>query len=874
MMSELLLRTKLSPPLVPQALVTRQRLLNNLDEGLLQPDGFGRRLTLISAPPGYGKTCLAVEWLQERHTHFAWLAIDEEDNDPVRFLVYLIAALQRVDPGIGSETQALLGSPQPPPPEVILTTLINEISAFDSPVIMVLDDYHLIRLPSIHQQMAFLVEHQSKCLHLVILSREDPPLPLHRLRARRQMLEIHQDDLRFSPEESLKFFNQVIEIQLGDQIVEALTLRTEGWITGLQLAAISLRYHPDVGKFVDSFSGSNRYVLDYLFEEVFQQQTPEVQSFLLATSILNRLTPPLCDALTGRHDGRLQLQMLEKSNLFVSPLDAERQWYRYQQLFADLLQHLLRLSDELSEPQLHMRASQWYWRNGHQREAVRHALATADWEYASQLIAECADSLLKRGEIATLLNWFAKIPERIIQTNLGIGLTYAWALMLSGQFKTAASILHQAEQLAQEDQTAIGGVAAAQVFLAQSLGDGKRLIEKSHQALALLPADDLTLRGNVALGLGIAYWHIGQLTAAQQALEEALQDCQGSDNFYGEISSRIFLARTLVVRGYLRQAFPELEALLQPAEKLPILPLIYLDLGTLHYEWDNLEDASRYFSQALESSQRIGNLEFQVVSMMLHALLILAQGDSEAALHTLERAGQIAQSRDVPARTQTRFIDLRLQFAIRLNDFETAQQLASQLSGGGDCHPFYRFLGLTGARLLLATGQRHTAAEQLATAVETARTNDWGYGLVAALALQAVVQEDASAGLEYLQQALSLAQSQGYLRTFADIGEPLVPLLQEAARCNLMPAYIGQIIGAMKGKTQLAFGSEKLVEPLSVREVEVLRLLVAGFSNREIAEKLVLSLGTVKTHIHNIYGKMEVRSRTQAIQRATELELL
>jgi LuxR family maltose regulon positive regulatory protein len=874
MMSELLLRTKLSPPLVPQALVTRQHLLNKLDEGLLQPDGFGRRLTLISAPPGYGKTCLTVEWLQEGRSSFAWLALDEEDNDPARFLLYLLAALQHVDPVIGSETQALLGLPQPPPAEVILTTLINEFSTLDSLVILVLDDYHLIQLPPIHQQMTFLVEHQPKCLHLVILGREDPPLPLHRLRARRQMLEIHQDDLRFSSDESLQFFHQVMQISLSDQIIKALTLRTEGWITGLQLAAISLRYHPDKQTFVDSFSGSNRYVLDYLFEEVYQQQAPEVQSFLLATSILNRLTPSLCDALTGRHDGSLQLQMLEKANLFISPLDDERQWYRYQQLFADLLQHLLRLSAELSESQLHMRASQWYWRNGYLRQAVRHALAAENWEYASQLIAECADSLLKRGEIATLLNWFAKIPESIIHINVGIGLTYAWALMLSGQFKTAASILRQAEQLAKGDRTAIGGVAAAQVFLAQSLGDGKRLIEKSHQALALLPADDLTQRGNVALGLGIAYWHIGQLTEAQQALEEALQDCQRSDNFYGEISSRVFLARTLAVRGYLRQAFPEFEALVQPAEKLPILPLIYLDLGTLHYEWDNLEDASRCFCQALESSQRIGNLEFQVVSMMLQALLILAQGDRGAALNALERAGQIAHSRDVPARTQTRFIDLRLQFALRLGDFKNAQQLASQLSGEGDCHPFYRFLGLTDSRLLLATGQRHKALDQLVVAVETARTNDWGYGLVAALALQAVAHEHTSSGLECLQQALSLAQPQGYLRTFADIGEPLVPLLQEAARRNLMPAYIGQITSAMKSKTQLAVGSEKLVEPLSVREVEVLRLLVAGFSNREIADKLVLSLGTVKSHIHNIYGKLEVRSRTQAIQRATELELL
>ena len=873
-MNELLLRTKLNPPQVPPSLVTRPRLLDRLDEGLIHTQGFGRKVTLVSAPPGYGKTSLVVEWLLQGECAYAWLALDEQDNDPVRFLVYLVAALQGANETLGAETQALLVSPQPPPPEMVMTTLINEISLQGVPLILALDDYHVIQLPPIHQQLAFLVEHQPECLHLVILSREDPPLPLHLLRARRQMVEIHQDELRFSPEESADFFNRVMGMDLKKQDIEALQQRTEGWITGLQLAALSLRNHAAVHEFVRSFSGSNRYVLDYLFEEVFQQQTDEVQSFLLATSILDSLTPALCDALTGREDGRAQLQALEKANLFITPLDSEGQWYRYQHLFADLLQHLLRISTDYQEAQLHLRASQWYWQNEHRREAVRHALAADDWNYATRLINESADALFKRGEIATLLSWFAKLPEHVIKTSADLNMNYAWARMLSGQHELAEQNIQQAEQLAEEDLTVLGEIAAAEVFLAQSLGDGKRLIEKSHQALELLPADNLTQRGNVALGLGMAYWHLGRLAAAQQALEEALPACQGSSNLYGEVASRIFLARTLALRGQLRQAFAELEALIQPAEKLPILPLIYLDLGSLHYEWDELDEAASCLKQALDSSQRTGNLEFQVIATMLLARLRLAQGDEGAALQTLEQADQLAHSGDVPGRTLARLTDQQIQFAIRTGNVGRAERIASQMMEYVDYHPFYRFLGLTQARLLLAAGKHSEAAELLTEMAERAQDNGWGYGLVAVRALQAIAAPNSAEGFEYLQQALSLAQPQGYLRTFADIGEPLMPLLQETAQRARMPAYIGQIISAMKGSGPLAIGRAQLVEPLSVRELEVLRLLVAGLSNREIADKLVLSLGTVKSHIHNIYGKLEVNNRGQAIRRATELELV
>jgi LuxR family maltose regulon positive regulatory protein len=872
-MSELLLETKLNLPLARQEMVIRPRLLARLEEGLIHPEGFRRKLTLISAPAGYGKTSLAIEWLQGLQVPCAWLALDEDDNDPTRFLTYLIAALGKVDEKIGSAPLAMLSSPQPPPIEALLTALINDLNNLGAPLILVLDDYHLIQTEVIHRQMNFLLEYQPDHMHLVYLSREDPPLPLHRLRARRNMLEIRQDDIRFSSQEAADFFNQLYGIDLSKEDVEALTRHTEGWVTGLQLAALSMQSHPDAHQFIESFTGSNRYVLDYLFEEVFQGQPEEVQSFLKTTSILNRLTPPLCDALTGGHDGHSQLLKLERANLFITPLDSTRRWYRYQHLFADLLQHLLRLSADPPEAELHKRASRWYWENGHQREAVRHALAGADWEYATKLILDSVDGMFKGGEIATVLHWFAKLPEGDIHVDVELCLNYGWALILSSQVKAAGEYLRRAEILAGDEQTTLGEIAAAQAFLAQYLGDGKQLIEKSHQALALLPEDDLDQRGIVALSLGIAYWHIGRMDEAQEALEESLPACRGSDNLYGETSARIFLARTLAVRGQLRQAMVEFEDLASIAAVKPVMPLVYLDLYSLHYEWNNLEDASIYLNQFKKRSQLIGNLEFQVIANLGQARLQLAQGDPAAATLCIEQASQLVGSADIPLRTKARYIDFKVQLALASGDLDSAQTVSHQLTVNVDYHSFYRFLSLTPARLLLASGRRAEAAELLTAAAQISKENDWGYGLIATRLLQAMAADTRDAALEFFAEALNLAHPEGFIRTFADTGEALVPLLQEAAQNGIHPKYIGHILSAIKGINRTTPDQTALVEPLSQRELEVLRLLVAGLSNREIAARLVLSLGTVKTHVHNIYGKLEVNNRAQAIRRATELHL-
>lgn len=872
-MSELLLQTKLNPPLARPEMVSRPRLLSYLNEGLMRPEGFSRKLTLISAPAGYGKTSLAIEWLQGSQIPYAWLALDEDDNDPVRFLSYLIATMGQIHNEIGARARAMLNSPQPAPVEAVLTVLINDLNGLETALILVLDDYHHIQSEQIHRQTSFLLEHQPNHLHQVYLSREDPPLPLHRLRARRDMLDIRQDELRFSIEEADDLFRQLINLELPKMDVEALTQRTEGWVTGLQLAALSLRNNADAHQFIKSFTGSNRYVLDYLFEEVFREQAEEVQIFLKTTSILNRLTPSLCDALTERTDGASMLQKLEKANLFIMAIDSTRRWYRYQHLFADLLRHLLRLTADPAEAELHGRACRWYWDNGHKRQAINHALAGQDWEYASKLILASVDEMFKSGEIATVLNWFGRLPEEIIQTNIGLCLNYGWALILSSQVRAAAEYLRRAERLAGEDQKAQGEIASAQAFLAQYLGDGAQLIKKSHQALALLPEDDLAQRGIVALGLGIAYWHMGRLDETQTALEEALPACIGSDNLYGEVSARIFLARTRAVRGQLRQAMVEFEEIAAQAELKPVLPLVYLDLYSIHYEWNNLEEAAQYLNQFKKRSQLIGSHEFQVIAELGYARLALAQGNPQAADQSIEQAGQLVNTADIPERTRARYIDFKVQHALASGDLDTARGLSAHLTTDVDYHSFYRFLALTPARLLLAGGQQTEAAKKLAAAAETAKENDWIYGLITALTLQAVAADTVEAALEYLAEALTIAQPNGYIRTFADIGEPLIPHLQKATQRGIHPEYTGQILKVIKGISRIVPAQTALIEPLSQRELEVLRLLVAGLSNREIATQLVLSLGTVKTHVHNIYGKLEVSNRAQAIRKASELDL-
>ena len=538
-MIDILLATKLSAPSLRKDIVSRLRLTERLEDDLLQNGRFGRRLTLISAPAGYGKTTLALDWVKRIGLPLSWLSLDETDNDPRRFITYLIAAMQQVNESIGQAASAMLQSPQPPPSEVMLTALINEIASVSQPFLLILDDYHVIHTSPIHQQLAFLLDHQPDNLHLVITTREDPLLPISRLRARGQVLEIRQDDLRFTAEETVEFLKNVMGLDLSLNEIAALERRTEGWIVGLQLAALSMQGRDDLPGFIQAFTGSNRFILDYLIEEVFERQSSDMKDFLLKTSILDRLSGPLCDVVAEQANSQELLELLEQANLFIVPLDQSREWYRYHRLFAELLRHRLRTSS-FAESELHQRASQWHEKNNFPSEAIQHALAARDWKHAADLISANNNPMLKRGEVMTVIGWFQSLPEEMLLSNPKLSFDYCWPLLLAARYDEAAPLLEQVERVAKDIPEFQGEVFAAQAYLARGQGNHALMVEKSQRALALLPKSSIDSRGIVAVNLGLAYWHMGQMGAAEEVLAEALDAGQATGNHYAALTALTF----------------------------------------------------------------------------------------------------------------------------------------------------------------------------------------------------------------------------------------------------------------------------------------------------------------------------------------------
>ena len=914
-----LLTTKLHIPPIRSELVSRPRLTERLNEGTT------RKLTLVSAPAGFGKTTLLSEWAaylrlpiadfrlsvdsaeianrkSQIQNRVAWVSLDKDDSDPARFWAYFIAALQTVQAEAGNAILAAFQSPQPPPIEMVLTTLINEIAAMPHHFALVLDDYHQIEAQPIHKALAFLLDHLPPQMHLVIAGRADPPLPLARLRGRGQLTELREDDLRFTPDEAAAFLNQVMGLNLSEQDVAALEARTEGWIVGLQLAALSMRGRQDVGQFVKSFTGSHRYILDYLIEEVFQQQSADVQDFLLRTSILNRLTAPLCDAVLDIRDWRLDigpaqaqypisniqypsyqmLEQLEAANLFIIPLDQERRWYRYHRLFADLLRHRL---DRVCEPKqvalLHAQASQWYETNVFPADAVHHALAAHDWERAATLVQDLSGSLLERGEVMTLLGWLRALPDEVVRARPQLCLECSWALILTGQLDAAESYLAQAEQAAQDDAPSLGGIVAAQAYIARTRGDARRTIELSQQALTLLPQYDLSARSVVAVNLGIAHWSSGHLTEAEQALIEADHAAQQSGNMYVRLTALSFLGTIQAARGRLHQAAELFRQATRLGGQSPAIAHAHIEFSALLYEWNDLEAAADHPQRGIELSQRGGNVEVQISGYRVLARVRQAQGDASAALAALQKAHQLARDHDVTPFVRARNAAYHVQIALAQDDVAMAMHWAEQVTEDADAFPVYSFLCLTPVRLLLAQNEKAAAARQLEALYEMAVGAGWQFGVVEVRVLQALAAPTPTTALSFLADALTLAQPEGYVRTFVDKGEPMAALLREAASQGIATDYVDKLLAAFGVWEYGGMGvlpplphTQPLIEPLSDRELEVLQLLADGQTNHEIAQALCVSINTVKTHLKNIYGKLGVHNRREAAAKARELDLL
>jgi len=875
-----LLKTKLNiPPIRPQ-LVSRPRLTERLKEGLKC------NLILISAPAGFGKTTLLSEWSRQSRPNIqtAWVSLDEGDNDPIRFWDYFIAALQTLQPAVGENALTLLHTTQTfpgqiPPIESVLTVLINDLANIRGEFVVALDDYHLIEAQQIHDGITFLLDHLPPQMHLVIATRADPSLPLAHFRGKGMMLEIGADDLRFTLDETVSFFQEMKALGLSTDDVCALNTRTEGWVVGLKMAALSMQRQPDIPEFLTSFTGSQRYVMDYLMEEVLQQQTKEVQEFLLQTSVLNRLTAPLCDAVTERKGSQDILRNLERGHLFIVPLDDSRQWYRYEHLFADILRHQQESTyGAENTAELHRRASQWYEDSNHPDEAIHHALVSRDWQKAAMLITERGKKKNQNGEFSTVANWMQLLPEEVIFSHPELCKLYIVAMQMTGQVDAVESILKTLEEAAQGDESIRDEIAVQQAMAAWRRHDYPLAGKLARKALSILPPDEHENRDVMNLILGWNYNYSGNFREAEPIFAEVYEAFRQSGSNFGAFSAFSGLVSIAWQKGQLRRAAEMCRQAIELAGPSPASVAPHILLSTVLYELNDLEAGVNHIQQVIELGQLIGTMQARVEIHDILACYRLAQGDESGFLEALEKADfearNIGDKPEIPPGHAARHI----QFALKQDDLVAASEWGSKLAEYAGFLPQY--LNHGPSRLLIAQGKKSEAAKELQVLYERAAQSE-AQGLMIVYRLcQALAAETEEAALEFLTDALTMAEPEGYIRTFVDEGRLLAPLLEKVISRGIKPEYAGKLLRIIEEEQHRKHvrrekGPVKIpYETLSEREMEVLLLLVAGFSNRQIAERLFISVGTVKTHVHNIMAKLEVSGRIQVIARARELNLI
>ncbi len=890
-----LLSTKLYIPPARLGLVPRSRLIERLNNGL------PGKLTLISAPAGFGKTTLLSEWIPHSPRCVTWVSSDEGDNDPTRFWVYFIGAVQKLQSNLGQNALILLQSPQPPPLELILTTLLNELATFPDDFALVLDDYHVIENPAIHTTTTFLLDHLLPQMHLIITTRADPPLPLSRLRGRGQLIELRVADLRFTPTEATAFLNEVMGLSLSAADVAALETQTEGWIAGLQLAALSMQGRQDVAGFIEAFTGTHRYILDYLTDEVLERRPRGTKNFLLQTSILDRLCGPLCDALTGGSDSQATLERLEQANLFIVPLDDERRWYRYHHLFAEVLQARLRQSQPDNVPELHRRAREWLEQNGLMHEAVNHALAGRDFEQAARLIELIHSAKWQTGEIKTLQSWLAALPALSWRTHPRLWLVQAWAAMTVGNFAEADEQLREAEEaLAFLDQDSARSLRPEILAFRASyatLVQDSRAVELAQQALQELP-QDYWMRGMLIVFLAGAYFMMGNLDAAAQVLaQEAGSTRPTLDLKPHYIHLLTFDGLVRYAKGKLREAWSLLHQAVDLAEPggQPILYVgtlfAYMGASQVLYELDQLDQTETYLTRCAALAVKFGSAEVQVYALSGLARICLARDNLAAAANYFDQVDALLQTQVFTISIMA-FVDYyRFQLLLKQGNLTAAAAwIESRAGQPGPLNP-YAFHRVALPQILIAQGSFDTALDKLATLIQEAEITGHGSMLIKALVLQALAFHmcgNNSQALTILQRALTLAEPEGYVRAFVDEGAPMAGLLERMkAEGGRRTEYVLKLLAAFRTeKVTLSKEADKrtvhpssftvqpLIEPLTEREQELLHLVADGLTNQEIAQELFVAVGTVKKHINNIFGKLAVSNRTQAVARAREIGLL
>ncbi len=869
-MLETLLRTKLFvPPLRPN-LVRRPRLLEKLSAGM---EGA---LTLISAPAGYGKTTLIGEWRAGpgAEVPVAWLSLDAGDDDSARFWPYVLTALNTIQEGLADEALSLFKSFQLPPIETLLTILINDLSRFSQDFVLVLDDLHVITAPEVHQMLAFLLDHLPPQMHVAILTRADPPLPLARLRVSGQLVDIRQDDLRFTPVEAAVFLVDVMGLSLGADDIEALMVRTEGWIAGLQLAALSLLGQEDPSNIIATYGGGYHYIVDYLVQEVLSRQTESLRMFLLQTSILDRLQGPLCNALTGQSDSGAMLERLEQDNVFLLPLGGECCWYRYHHLFADVTRNLLRQTYPDQIPELHRRAAIWYEQNGFVPEAIEHALAAENWGHAGSLIDDYSTIVWRSGEVTRVLDWVEKLPEEVAFGFPRLSVNYGWACVLTGRYEDCEAACTRVEPLIQDNPELQVDLLTVQVLLARARGQQERSVELVLKAQEQSEIGSVETRALLMLSLGISLWDLGRVSESTSAADEAAYLAEQAQNWHAWAVMQGFLGLAQAAFGNLHQAKEIYQRVTRPMQGIPRWAgggFAQVCLSALYYEWGDLDRAKKYALAGLKFSQITGHSEIQMNCYRQLAFIYQAQRKPQKAWELLDEAEQVIRKHPLPRLWGPEHI----QIALAQKDLNKALQWSKKVHGEYGAAIHYPAIPLEGAKLALAQEDRSAAADLLATRFSKASRDGIRYAQIEIRILQALASTDEKQAMTHLCEALAWAEPEGFCRIFVDQGAALVPLLQRAAQMGFYPRYAVQLLSAIEKDTGSAhLVAQPLVEPLSERELQVLQLVAAGKSNREIADELVIALGTVKRHVYNIFGKLNVRSRTECAARARELHLL
>lgn len=894
-----LLATKLHRPRPTSNLVARPRLTQRLDEGLRN----GHRLFLVVAPAGYGKTTLVANWLDRTGIPSAWLSLDEADNDPLRFFTYVVAALQKT---FGQKLtqpvpEALPMTPRSP--EAFVHPLINDLTSLDQSVLLALDDYHLITDGLIQEALVLLLRRGPPNLHLVVLTRADPPFPLPRLRVRERMTEIRDRDLRFTLEEMTAFLNALHCLNLPAEQITALESRTEGWAAGVQLAALSLQGYgaERAAELISAFSGSHHYIVDYLFEEVLSRQPEPVRQFLLQTSILERMCASLCEAIMntgeigpgcsgeGEKTSSAQevLECLERSNLFLVPLDDERRWYRYHHLFTDALQQFLLSSTSQHQlTSLHDRACGWYSQHGFIADAYHHALLAGNYVQAAEILERNAWSMILHAEFGMLKRWTQALPADLLSHHPWLCIIYAWALLF-GESEAAEVQLQAAEQQLQACDSALmavqmqGHISAVRAWIAYQNNEPDRAVKLSRQALELYPQMDLAISSGLMCLVGVGCRTQNDMAGAARAFAEAMELAQTSGNILVEVAARTSLGELNQMMGRLHEAETFYREALRRANLLqsPVVAQAYYMLARIHREWNDLASARLFAEKAVESYRRLGIVDELAEAYMYLARIHQAQNDLVEENRALVGASQAVQEHVLEPRLVPNLGAMRARLWLAQGKLEEARQWAEArgLSPGGelDLRNENEYLALV--RIFLADS-RLDEATRLLLRLQYAMECSERYGnLIEVLVLRAIalgMQSGADAALAVLEQAVSLAHSQGYMRVFLDEGEHIERLLKFSItqwQDRDLLAYAHKLLSAFAGENVLPQAPHTGI--LSERELEVLNLIAAGCSNQEIANTLVIATGTAKRHIANIFDKLDVRNRTEAVARARQLGL-